>query len=73
MNKYLRLILDRNSGSAFWLPGGFYRNMSDEELYRHKYRLSYGTELDLEHPKGFSEKMMWLKLHDRKPIYHPGG
>lgn len=69
MNKYLRLILDREFRFSVLAARGFYRNMSDEELYRHKYRLSYGTELDLEHPKGFSEKMMWLKLHDRKPIY----
>ena len=69
MNKYLRLILDREFRFSVLAARGFYRNMSDEELYRHKYRLSYGTELDLEHPKGFSEKMMWLKLNDRKPIY----
>ena len=28
-----------------------------------------GYELDLEHPKTFNEKLQWLKLYDRKPIY----
>ena len=26
-------------------------------------------ELDLKHPKTLNEKLQWLKLHDRKPIY----
>lgn len=28
-----------------------------------------GYKLDLEHPKTFQEKLQWLKLYDRKPIY----
>lgn len=28
-----------------------------------------GYKLDLEHPKTFNEKLQWLKLYDRKPIY----
>lgn len=32
-----------------------------------KHRLGY--KLDLDHPKTFNEKLQWLKLYDRKPIY----
>jgi hypothetical protein len=28
-----------------------------------------GYPLDLRHPRTFSEKMQWLKLHDRDPLY----
>ena len=28
-----------------------------------------GCNLDLENPKTFNEKLQWLKIHDRKPIY----
>jgi len=28
-----------------------------------------GTELNLDHPKTFSEKLQWLKLYDRNPEY----
>ncbi|SEF67742.1 TupA-like ATPgrasp [Butyrivibrio sp. Su6] len=34
---------------------------------RFKYRMGY--ELDLENPKTFNEKLNWLKLYDRKPVY----
>lgn len=34
-----------------------------------RYRLIFGRNLDLSDPKTFSEKIQWLKLYDRKPIY----
>lgn len=41
---------------------------------RTKIKLLYhyitGEKLDLDHPKTFSQKLNWLKLYDRKPIYH---
>lgn len=33
------------------------------------YRLKLGRRLDLRHPKRFTEKLQWLKLYDRKPLY----
>ena len=33
------------------------------------YKRVTGKKLDLSNPKTFSEKIQWLKLHDRKPIY----
>lgn len=69
MNKYLRLLFDREFRFSVLTARGFYKSMSDEELCRRKYRFSYGEDLDLAHPKGFSEKLMWLKLHDRRPLY----
>lgn len=34
------------------------------------FRLIMGYKLDLKSPKTFAEKCQWLKLYDRKPIYH---
>ena len=34
-----------------------------------KFRQRMGKWPDLDNPKTFNEKMQWLKLHDRKPIY----
>lgn len=48
---------------------GLYKNMSDEDFIRKQFKLELGYDLDLEHPKTFNEKLQWLKLHDRKPIY----
>lgn len=42
----------------------------NEEQYlklRFKYRMGY--KLDLNNPKTYSEKLQWLKLHDKNPIY----
>ena len=33
------------------------------------YRAHLGRKLDLTNPKAFNEKIQWLKLYDRKPIY----
>lgn len=34
-----------------------------------KYYKNFRRFPDLKHPKTFNEKLQWLKLHDRKPIY----
>jgi hypothetical protein len=33
------------------------------------YRRLTGKRLDLRHPRTLNEKMQWLKLHDRNPVY----
>ena len=45
------------------------KDMSDEEYLKLRYRQAFGHELNLENPQTFNEKIQWLKLHDRKPIY----
>ena len=34
------------------------------------YKKVFGRELDLDNPKTLNEKIQWLKLHDRNPLYH---
>lgn len=34
-----------------------------------KYYKNFGELPNLKYPKTFNEKLQWLKLHDRKPIY----
>ena len=43
--------------------------MPDEAFLKRKFRLNMGYELDLEAPKTYNEKLQWLKLYDRKPLY----
>lgn len=33
------------------------------------FRIKMGYKLDLNNPKTFNEKLQWLKLHDRNPLY----
>lgn len=42
---------------------------TDEDYLRHIFKSRFGYELNLENPKTFNEKLQWLKLYDRKPIY----
>jgi hypothetical protein len=35
-----------------------------------RYREQYGREFNLEKPETFSEKLQWLKIYDRNPIYN---
>jgi len=35
-----------------------------------KYRgLNKGMDLNIDNPRTFNEKLQWLKLHDRNPLY----
>lgn len=43
--------------------------MPDKMYLEMRYRQSFGKKLDLKNPKTFNEKMQWLKLYDRNPLY----
>ena len=45
-------------------------NLLPDKLYLElMFKTRLGYKLDLKNPKTFNEKLQWLKLHDRKPIY----
>ena len=48
---------------------GFYKNVPDEKYLKRCYKSVFGKELNLQDPQTFSEKIQWLKLHDRNPEY----
>lgn len=41
----------------------------DEVYLKIIYRIKVGKKLDLTSPKTYTEKLQWLKLYDRKPVY----
>ena len=45
------------------------RLISDRPFLQMKYRLSMGKKLNLDNPITYTEKLQWLKLYDRRPIY----
>ncbi len=47
----------------------FLKNVSDEKYLKLIFKERMGYPLNLKDPKTFSEKLQWLKLYDRKPIY----
>lgn len=48
---------------------GWTDSMPDDQFLKRKFEIEMGYPLDLDNPKTFNEKLQWLKLHDRKPIY----
>lgn len=62
MNKLaLKFYLAGARGYLNWLP--------DKEYLNILYGFRTGKKLDLNSPSTFNEKIQWLKLYDRKPIY----
>jgi hypothetical protein len=49
---------------------GLHRRMPDETYLRRTFEARMKKTPDLEHPRTFSEKLQWLKLHDHNPAYH---
>lgn len=48
---------------------GLLDSMPDEPYLRLMYRATVGRKPDFGHPATFSEKLQWLKLHNRQPEY----
>lgn len=48
---------------------GFFRRMPDELYLRLLYRGVMGKKLHLNPPVTYNEKIQWLKLHDKNPLY----
>lgn len=48
---------------------GITNALSDEAFLKLTYLLRFGKSLNLSNPTTFNEKLQWLKLHDRNPLY----
>jgi len=48
---------------------GLYKKMDDRFFYEKYYQLSMGKFLDIDNPVTYNEKIQWLKLYDRNPLY----
>ncbi|MCF0127837.1 MAG: glycosyl transferase [Pseudobutyrivibrio sp.] len=46
-----------------------FKMLSDEMYLKLRYKAVFGTKLNLNNPKGYNEKLQWLKLYDRNPQY----
>lgn len=63
----MRTIL--NKSIARLAEYGAFNWMDDERYLKLLYWARMGKKLNLTNPTTFNEKLQWLKLHDRKPIY----
>lgn len=68
MNLFIYLKRPLLIGSVLLMRLG--RWLPDELYIKLQYWLYMGKKLDLKNPKTFTEKIQWLKLHNRKEEYH---
>lgn len=69
MRKIKRYCIDPSYRFSVNEARGMYRHLSDECFLKFKYRAKFGRSLNLANPATFNEKLQWLKLHDRNPLY----
>lgn len=55
---------------AYFTIEGTYTSLLPDKVYlKKKYKSIFNKELNLKNPKTFNEKMQWIKLYDRNPLY----
>lgn len=69
LNCGLRVFTDKDYRFYTLAKYGVYNNMPDEEYVKRIFKARMGKELDLQNPKTFNEKLQWLKLYNRDPLY----
>ena len=69
INKLQMYIRDPRFRFSINSKYGLYRFFSDEWYAKRSYKVYNGGKLDLSNPKTYTEKLQWLMLYDRKPIY----
>ncbi len=67
--KLRKVFADPSYRFQLFASNGLYNWMPDEEYLRRKFYAKLHKELDLQNPRTFSEKIQWLKIYDRNPIY----
>lgn len=68
-NGLLGYITDSDCRFRVNAAHGFYKSIPDDVYLTRYYKARTGQELDLNNPKTFNEKLQWLKIHDRNPLY----
>ncbi len=69
VTEIMKYVIDPNYRFLIDANRGKYDTMDDKTYIERKYKAKFGKKLDLRNPQTFNEKLQWLKLYDRKPVY----
>lgn len=69
ISKIRRFVLCKNYRVSKYAQLGLYNHWTDERYLEKIFEARIGKKLNLKNPKTFNEKLQWLKIYDRKPIY----
>lgn len=71
------ILIQKIRNRYFWLLRkikkyrdlAFYKYAGDKAYIKERYKKELGESLDLKNPITYNEKLQWLKLYDRNPLY----
>ena len=69
LKKLTDAITKKEKRTVYLAILGFYDNMSDEDYLKKQFKNSLGYVPDFKNPKTYNEKLQWIKLNDRNPLY----
>ena len=69
VNKIIKFTTDPYFRFKIMSSYGFLKGMPDEEYIKRQYQYITGLKLNLDNPQRFNEKLNWLKLYYRKPVF----
>ena len=69
IKKLIKLVTDKKYRFEVLDRRGAFNGVSDERYLKKKYKVTFGKSLDLNNPITYNEKLQWLKLYNRKPLY----
>ena len=68
-NTIIKLLKNPYKIFVYLAYKGCFDSMPDDKYLQNMYRGIIGKKLNLDEPKTFNEKLQWLKINDRNPIY----
>jgi len=69
LNKAIKVIINKEKFVSALSRRGFFNCLSDKTFLKLVFRNRVGYTLNLRCPTTFNEKLQWLKLYNRDPIY----
>lgn len=69
MNRFVKKLKDPRKLFFTMAHRGWVNFLSDDFFLTIAYRIKMGKKLNLDNPQTYNEKLQWLKIHDRNPLY----
>jgi hypothetical protein len=69
VNRFIKIIKNPYKIVSYLGMKGLLKSLSDETYLKLLYRGFSGKNLNINSPQTFNEKIQWLKLYDRNPLY----
>lgn len=69
LKKIVRFVFNSDYRRYFFAIRGFYKKRDDKEVIDYLFKYKIGRTVDWSNPLTFNEKIQWIKVYDRNPLY----